>query len=116
MANVSENAGITTSQPVVVSSDYVSACSAACGPESLLDDPFIPRVVELCRTVFPSEVSVESMVDPSEPNDPWLSFSVAARGSYSDILRRESEWHDQVERLTGDRTGRYRICVCPITA
>jgi hypothetical protein len=114
MANVSHDSETAQPGPVVVLANQPPRSFPAAGPQALLDDRFVPQITELCQAMFPGNVTVESMVDPSEPGDPWLSFNVVAQASFAEIFKRESDWHEQVERLTNDRTGRYRLSVCPL--
>ena len=113
MANVSDTSELTA-QPPHVPLPTQANISPACGPDSLLQDPFLSKVMALCKELFGSVATVEPMLDPAEPTDSWLCFNVSAAGSHSDILKRESDWHEKVEQLTGDRTGKYRLSIYPV--
>jgi hypothetical protein len=113
MSNITDPTDVPAQSPVLVSPVTAPDASIACGPSSLLDDPFVPQVVEVCREIFPGEVSTELVADPSEPCDAWLSFRVAAGGNFPGILKRERIWHQRVFELTGDRQQRYRLFVVP---
>jgi hypothetical protein len=114
MANVTDNSGIRGSQPSAVPLGGLEALSLAQGPTGLLDDVFIPQIIKICEEVFPGGVIVESVVDPSDPGDPWLSFGVTAKGEIAAILKCELEWHERIVQLTGDRSGKYRVSINPI--
>ncbi|MEX2139143.1 MAG: hypothetical protein WD894_07780 [Pirellulales bacterium] len=114
MANASETSEVGAPGPVVPWPGQASAVYPACGPRSLLQDPFLPAVAKLCEEMFGGEVTVEPMLDPSEPTESWLCFNVSAEGSHADILKRELQWHEEIERLTGDRTGKYRLSIYPV--
>jgi hypothetical protein len=113
MANASETSELTTHLPHVPLPVLANA-SAACGPNALLQDPFLSKITALCKEMFDSDVALEPLRDPSEPTESWLCFNVSAQGNHSDILKRELEWHDRVEKLTGDRTGEYRLSIYPV--
>ena len=113
MANVSDTSELTTPSPHIPVLTQANV-SPASGPVSLLQDPFLSKVMALCKELFGSVATVEPMLDPTEPTDSWLCFNVAATGSHADLLKRELQWHEKVEQLTGNRTGRYRLSIYPV--
>ncbi len=114
MANVTDNSGISRPQTSAVPLGGLIAQTLAQGPAELLEDELVPHIIEVCKELFPGEVAVESMIDPSEPGDPWLSFGVVAKGEIPAILKRELEWHERVFQLTSNHSGKYRLSIHPI--
>ncbi len=80
----------------------------------ILGDPFIPQILQLSQQVFPGPVTYEVLFDPSEPEDKWLTFNVNAAANYTVLSGDENHWHELIENLTNDRSGRYRLSVYPI--
>ena len=114
MANVSETSDAAVTNAVVSLPVPSALATPGCGSSSLLRDPYIPEVTKLCKDAFGNNATVELMFDPEDPSETWLCFTVTANGGHADILEREFVWHENVERLTGDRTGRYRLSVYPV--
>lgn len=103
-----------TSQPSHIALPIGNDTATASGLSSLLQDRHVPEILALCNELFGSVATVEPMSDPSEPTESWLCFNVSADGDHAEILRRELEWHEKVERLTEDRTAKYRLSIYPM--
>jgi len=72
------------------------------------------KVLRLTREMFPGEVTWRVNFDPSEPDDPWVAFDVAAEGDFAAIRSLRFQWHDAVERICPNSPTTYRIAINPL--
>jgi hypothetical protein len=71
------------------------------------------KAIRLTQSLFPGQVRVEVEQDPELPDDSYLVFNVAARGTPAEIVNRRLQWHEQVHELIPERAQRLRLSVDP---
>ncbi len=59
----------------------------------------------------PLEISLE--LDPDEPDEKYLVFTVEATGDSAALLARRHQWHLAVADVVGDDAIKYRLSIYP---
>lgn len=77
-------------------------------------DPKISTVVQLTEELFAgSRIEVETEVDPSEPDRPFVVFKVSCSGELDELLAREMEWNRRVREADSGYSGQLGLLVSP---
>ncbi len=72
------------------------------------------QLVEITNDLFPpGAFDIRLAVDPDDPTDEYIVFSVSATGKHRDIFDREHKWHEEVSRIVGERATWLSLCVYP---
>lgn len=67
-------------------------------------------VAATAQEVFSSEVSLQEMSDPEEPEWPWIVVCVKAGDlSGKELIQRRLNWHERIEKLLPGKFGRFRL-------
>lgn len=72
------------------------------------------RLIAMTKELFPpGAVDISLEMDPDEPREEYLVFSVEAEGEFQEILAQEHKWHDEANRLVGETASWLRLCAYP---
>lgn len=81
-------------------SPTTAAAFPIAGTSSLIDASRLAQVLAITEEIFGAKPSVETMVDPDDPQSCWLTFSVRVHGETQELVQRRMEWHRQISQLT----------------
>lgn len=72
------------------------------------------KLIELTARLFPPGIlEVSREYDPDSPGYTFLVIDAVAAGEFSDIFRREDEWHAGVREIFADPATWLSLCVYP---
>ena len=78
----------------------------------LIDAAALAHVIATTEEIFGAKPSVETMVDPEDPQSCWLTITVRAAGDTGELVRRRLEWHARMNHL--NLSNHPRLSIIPI--
>ena len=72
------------------------------------------QLIAMTKSLFPpGAIDIRLEVDPDDPTDEYIVFSVSATGEHREIFDREDKWHEEASRIVGERATWLSLCVYP---
>lgn len=78
----------------------------------LLQERFA-RAMEIAKELFPGVAQIEEQEDPDVTNLRYVVVTVHAFGDPEEIVARECEWHNRLERLQDPAMRDLRLAIYP---
>lgn len=70
---------------------------------------WLDAILDITREMYPGRVSVEAGYDPAWPEDRFVTLIVEVTGTMREFIDQQSKWHDSVEQIVPDHSGRIGL-------
>jgi len=84
------------------------------GPEPALAEQTLMDIVAVTAELFPGEMGLEVEREPFSTDPPFLVVRVSSTGSSSEIVEKETRWHQRIWHIPGGRELNLRLFIIPL--